>query len=310
MPAISGKSESSNARSSRRGRRALLKGLLLSAALSMVALSIFHNVASRRLCALRCSRTNELAAKVNESLSEARFQISALIRLPIVQRTAAGDLPSDNPLAVSALKTMKMILRGAIVYEMNLKGDVVACSPYGGEGEKTLTGKNYAFSPYFVKAAKGAKSVVLALDVTTNKRGVYFSAPIRKNGVIVGVLVIQKSVLDIDRFFGLYTDGKALLLSKDGVVFLSNIQSWLFKTAYPINEERRRTLRFSKQFADERLTPLPIHLDAAQVTYNSDIYDVTEAGVAVKGWKVVTLTPSGKDYPYGLAALMALMITL
>ncbi|MCK5844155.1 MAG: hypothetical protein KAG97_05560, partial [Victivallales bacterium] len=310
MSGIREKSEASKSRRSRRGVRALATGIFLSAVIASCALALFNNALEQRLKKSRELNTLKLADKVNGILSGSRHQISALLRLQVIQKTASGSLPPDNPLAVSILKTSKMILNASIVYEINSKGDVVACSPYGSNGDKTLTGKNYAFRPYFQYALQGKNVVYPSVGVTTRKRGVYFSAPIKKNGTLLGVLVIKKSVNEIARALADDSNEISLLLSGDGVVFATNIHSWLFKTAYPVDEKKLEHLRSTKQFANERLTPLPVFLNTSTVSYNARSYNVTRSRTAIKAWTVVTLTPCDKGYPYDLAALMLVMITL
>lgn len=311
MSNSSAKMNKSNSRHvRRRNRRSLFTALILSGIFSLSGLLVFNQLFDQRERNAHQSQVMEMSSKVNMILSESRFQIAVLSDLKVIQDTADGTLPPDNLLAISILTTTKKILKATLVYEMNLNGDVVGCSPYGLKSEKTLTGNNYKFRPYFQHAIKGQKFVYPAIGVTTHKRGVYFSIPIKKNGVIAGALVIKKSVTPIERIFRAYPDGIALLISQDGVIFASNIKSWLFKTAYPITYNKRQSLRKTNQFANERLTPLPISLKAKQVSYNAQIYDIQESKTATKGWKVMTMNKHGKNYPYVSAALLMLAISL
>jgi signal transduction histidine kinase/CheY-like chemotaxis protein len=303
-------SKRKNSTQSTKTGSSVLAALLLAAAFSSIGLLIFNNLVEKKDKDERRTRIVELAAKVNKLLSESRYQISALSDLKVIQDTADSTLPPDNPLAVSVLTTTKRILKATLVYEMNLKGDVVGCSPYGEEGNKTLTGKNYKFRPYFLHALHGDKVVYPALGVTTHRRGIYFSVPIKKENAIVGALVIKKSTAPIERLFNAYSDGIALLLSENGVIFASNMKSWLFKTAYPITNKTRTQIRRTTQFANERLTPLPIHLNAQRVAYNAQIYDIESINVVTKGWNILTMKKHGQHYPYISAALLILAISL
>ena len=153
----------------------------------------------RRTLKLQHQKNIKNAKSVNIQFNNLFFELQrnaqVIGTLPQVIKTATGELSPDNPYTIPALLTSKQQLNASIIYLMNSEGDTVACTPYGVNGSKTLIGKNYKFRPYFQKAIKGQSDIYLALGVTTNKRGVYYSAPVydQSKENVVGVLVIKKA---------------------------------------------------------------------------------------------------------------------
>ena len=126
---------------------------------------------------------NELAQSLDRvAFLEARKAASLLSKENIVLETINSKLPIDNPLILSTFNSIKKFVNASIIYALNAKGKAVACTPYGKNMEKTLTGNNYSFREYFNKAMSGESLVVYAaLGVTTGERGIYFCAPIKKD---------------------------------------------------------------------------------------------------------------------------------
>ena len=103
-----------------------------------------------------------------------------------LKQVLSKELPQDAPRAVEILSTIKKSVGADIVYLMDLNGKVVACSPYGEDLSKTLTGNNYSFRPYFKQTLEGKNIIYPGVGVTTKKRGLYFSYPVgslRRKGV-------------------------------------------------------------------------------------------------------------------------------
>ncbi len=189
------------------------------------------------------------------------------------------------------LNMSREILGASIIYVMDSSGLVVASSrtPAG----STLLGNNYRFRPYFSEAMKGSNFLYAALGVTTRKRGLYFSSPIRDTkNTIIGVAVIKGGMETLDRILTKSAiQGPLAILSEDGIVFSSTEEKWLYHAAYPLQEKRRKTLLDSGQFGDHPLPSLPVYLDSGIVTLNSTTYTTLSQSVAIDGWQVLSLQP-------------------
>ncbi len=221
----------------------------------------------------------------------------------LVAEVCTGRAPVDNPRLLQVLNTAKTVLGASIVYVLDRSGTVVGCSPYG-DGE-TLTGRNYAFRPYFTRAMAGDAFQYAAVGVTTGRRGLYFSAPVKAaaDGRPAGVLVIKIGMDVVDSFFAALS-GKldAMLLSPEGIVFAATRKEWLFHRALPVRPEVLAGLRKSRQFSDHQLDPLPFVLDRDVVTYRKTRWHVEHQPVNLEGWQVVSLQPV--PYPWSLVLVL------
>ncbi len=253
--------------------------------------------------------TQQLAFEINEIiLSHFDAAVRHLVPAPEIQQVAAGELPPDDPSVVRILSTAREVLSAAIVYVLDHRGRVVACSPYG-DG-KTLTGKTYAFRPYFTEAIKGRAMQYAAVGVTTGKRGIYFSEPIYHSGggEPVGVAVIKIGLESIDGFLSAMKGRQdAMLLTAEGIVFASSRRDWLFHSSRPLDRASLARLGVSRQFNTSSFAPLPLLLDGSMVHYNGRRAMVDRYPVKLRGWEIVTLF----DAPYPLSFVLVMsMLTL
>ncbi len=231
----------------------------------------------------------------------------------LAQQQAILDLfPSPNIAstrrATQLLNSSREILGVNIVYILNEKGTVIASSRT--ENGSTLYGNNYRFRPYFTKAIAGEPAIYAALGVTTDRRGIYFSSPIdNEENQTVGVAVIKSGLDKVDAIVhDSATQGPVAVLSRHGVVFVTSEESWLFRTAKPLDEQNRIQLIGSGQFAQETLLPLPFTLSGAQVTLKGISYTVLEEQLDLHDWSVVTLIPKQSAIP--IIILVCLIFTI
>ncbi len=144
----------------------------------------------------------------------------------------------DDPALLKKLTWLQKHYDVSIVYVMNAKGDVVACTPYD-EG-KTLTGNNYSFRPYLKEAMKGKDNVYPAVGVTTFERGLYYASPVydRQQQKILGAVVMKKGLERVDGFL-LEVSGPVALITADGLVFATNMSEWMFQADKVVTDESK-----------------------------------------------------------------------
>lgn len=195
------------------------------------------------------------------------------------------------------LNASREILGVNIVYILDENGTAIASSRTENGG--TLYGNNYQFRPYFTKAINDEPTIYEALGVTTGRRGIYFSSPIKSaDNRTVGVAVIKSGLTKIDTIVrDAATQGPVAVLSSHEVVFVSSENSWLFRTAKPLDEENRLVLIGSGQFAQEPLLPLPVNLGEERVTLDGVNYTVLREQLNLHGWSVITLVPQQSVLP-------------
>ena len=219
---------------------------------------------------------------------------------------------SPNALATQRatifLNSTREILGTSLIYIMDTTGTVIASS-FSETGE-TLFGNNYRFRPYFSEAMKGNTVHYAALGVTTKKRGLYFSSPIRDDNLdIQGVAVLKSGLDTIDKILlKAAGTGPTALVSRDGVLFAASEESWLFHTATVLDEQKRLAIIGSGQFADEPLTPLPLDLTEEEVSFEDRFYTVQSQQINLDGWQVITLVP--KKSAFFLIVLVCFCFTV
>ena len=266
----------------------------LSVALAVGSLLSMH-IDAKHSGEFRDEQLDQLYAGIKANgFDTARDNLRGLVGSAEIVSTVTSVRTQDNNEALIVLETTRSSTDAAIVYIMDRKGTTIACTPYGENKSKTLTGKNYAFRPYFVEVINGRDFFVYgALGVTTGERGFYLSMPIRAsgqpdNGAIVGVAVIKLSTRRID---SVLNEKKipCALVSNDGVVFSSNRQSWLFKAGYPLSADGHKKLLESRQFADRPLDQLPADLSQSSVGIDGQSYSCGSVATLDGSWRVVGL---------------------
>jgi PAS domain S-box-containing protein len=268
--------------------------LFFSGGLGVLLLTIFlllkfqQNTSSQQQVILTRSVRDDINRHLEISFSEA---CRALAKQDGVLQVFSdnGNLPMRR--VTLLLNSFREILGANLIYILDSTGTVIASTP--SEQGETLNGNNYKFRPYFTEAMKGGDYRYAALGVTTGKRGIYFSSPIKgKKRQVLGVAVIKGGLTNIDKILQkAAAHGPAALLSRDGVVFASSENSWLFHTSSPLEENKKRALVQSGQFAQEPLDPLPIQLDNRLVTFKEDSYTSHSLPIGLHEWSVVTMIP-------------------
>ncbi|WP_267928518.1 response regulator [Desulfolithobacter dissulfuricans] len=304
-------SESGTAKISflRRGRqfngaiRQRLAVLVILVCLALAGVVVLADQAARMIYSARLETAlKHIVFEIDEfiviHLGQAASRLAGSL---LVRQACGGDTPVDETDLIRVLSTARDVLDAAIVYVMDSDGTVIASSPYG-DGQ-TLTGKNYRFRPYFTRAMAGEPFQYAAVGVTTNKRGIYFSAPVFAGDKTTpaGVVVVKAGLEPIDSFMEVLSDEQVgLLLSPHGIVLSATDPDLLFKAAFPLSSEELTRLRASRQFSDHPLDPLPFQLTDSVVEWNTTRYLLNMAPLALNGWKMAVLYPA----PYPLFAVL------
>jgi C4-dicarboxylate-specific signal transduction histidine kinase len=137
-------------------------------------------------------------------------------------------------------------------YLMNRQGETLASS--NRNDPVSFVGKNYSFRPYFQKAIRGNPSTYMALGVTSNKRGIYYSHPVYESNEKqpIGVVILKTSADATEReLLGTLssTPGMYKIVSgPHGVIFLSDHKKFLYRALWKITDGERLKISELKQF--------------------------------------------------------------
>jgi two-component system C4-dicarboxylate transport sensor histidine kinase DctB len=241
----------------------------------------------------------------NESLPYLIALDGRLAKLLVQQ----GD--SERQVADDFLRKVKDRANIAATYLMDDTGLTIASSNAG--LPESFVGKNYSFRPYFQEAMQGKLGRFYGIGATTGVPGYFLAAPIRKDGNIVGAVAVKVS---LDPFESALKKGGdvVLLVDSSGVIFLSSIGEWKYRTLSQLNEEPQRQLHASRQYDIHNLLPLKTALDLGKdppiVAVNlpnqkAQQYLVQSNKVGNLGWKMLILTSIKPERESAMAGAIA-----
>ncbi len=227
-------------------------------------------------------------------------------RQPDILLSALHQTPPDFPPLTAELIAVRDVLSTAIVYVMDKEGLVTASTASHISG-KTLTGNNYRFRPYFTSGMEGKSSFYPALGVTTNKRGLYFSAPINSdNGTPVGVAVIKSGQEQITAILDQRLPEISLLITDKDIVFAvsKGREEWLFHTGRPLSSTEKQEIIKSRQFGNSPLNELPVDISQPTVLLDGLTYRSASVPIDLPGWYLCTLKKKRSVYPIVFALIV------
>ena len=176
--------------------------------------------------------------------------ISKTVRSLLARPTAIAAREESELLEETANNTQM----DDVIYVMNLDGDCLASSNWR-EGD-SFVGKNYKFRPYFAQALAGQTGRYIAKGVTSAKVGYYLARPVMIEGKVGGVVVTKISFdtlqLRVEDFWR-NEDELDLVTDQNGVVVLSPLPAFAFKSMQALPEATRKSIETSRQYGNEIL---------------------------------------------------------
>ena len=245
------------------------------------------------------SHTLSIQHRVSSILSENLKSVKALAGLNDLKRVFSGLNKNKLEDANLTLDHFQNALEANVCYIMDARGNTLASS--NRNSPNSFVGKNYAFRPYFKNAMQGLPSVYMALGVTSNQRGIYYSHPIFVNGLEnpVGVVVVKASVKPIEsELQAPHTTSDALTLITDphGVIFISSTEKWLFHTLHKLPDDELDLILKTRQFGNGPFKWIGLKKNGNNhvLLGSGEEYLLNRARIAsYPGWSVCHLTNLG-----------------
>ncbi len=157
------------------------------------------------------------------------------------------------------LERANSVTRSSTLTLINRDGVAVAASNW--RLPASNVGQDYAFRPYVQQALAGGEGRFYGIGLTTGEPGYFLSQAIRDgDGRAIGVVVIKIELAELEREW-LRTPDIVLVSDAHGVVFLASRGGWRYRTLRPLGGTDRRELRATRQYADQALPPLRLHVD-------------------------------------------------
>ncbi len=135
-----------------------------------------------------------------------------------------------------------------VCYLMDRRGKTLASSNW--DSPKSFVNKNYGFRPYFKKAIEGKPFIYMAVGITSNKPGIYYSCPITgtEKQSPLGVVVIKDSVNALEKVVSQGENGHMMLTGPHGVIFVSNHDKWRFHVLWQVQPGTLSAIARTGQF--------------------------------------------------------------
>jgi len=224
----------------------------------------------------------------------------------VLEHGRAYDIRQLN----AELEQISRITEASESYIISPSGVTIAASNY--DQETSFIGKDFSFRPYFKQAMAGLSGRYYALGTTTNRRGYYFSYPVRNGHEIIGVAVVK---VDLSQFESRLKNNKFnfLLLDPDGIVFSSSRREWLYKTINQLTHEELQRIVQSRRYKTQAFEKLPI---VAEESFDEEanLLQLLEVSSTLKGEEKIDrisyLHLSSSIYSLGFKVDLLIPITL
>ncbi len=154
------------------------------------------------------------------------------------------------------LEEMNAITGAADTYLLAPDGYTLAASNW--RTQASFVGRNFAFRPYFQQAMEGNLGRYFALGTTSNQRGYYLAWPVRRADVILGAVVVKVGVAEMEADWAASGD-IVFVTDPDGVVFLSGLPEWRFRTLAQLDAPARERIAQSRRYPLIDLVPAGFH---------------------------------------------------
>lgn len=230
--------------------------LLLAACL---ALAIFcwrwaENAAIERLRLSGAQRLDGYALSLENLLAKYDFLPGTLeLNKDVI---ALLQHPGDDALRGEVneyLEKVNRLSKSTTIYIVNLQGVTQAASNW--RERDSFVGDDVSFRPYVRDALRREPGGFYGVGTTRGEPGYFFAHGIYHNGRMLGVATVKVNIEKLEKGWVQGAD-KVLLADAHGVVFLTSVLEWKYRTLAPLAPEVRRELEASRQYFSHALTPL------------------------------------------------------
>lgn len=197
------------------------------------------------------------------------------------------------------------------VYLVDRNGLTLAASNFLQPG--SYVGNNYAYRPYFRDAMDGKVGSFYGIGTTTGVPGYFLTAPIERNGEKMGAATVKVSLENFEAALG-KSGNTVLLVDALGVIFLSSVPEWKYRTLQPLSQETLQQLEASRQYNNRSLLPLetslhlrddPQMIRLALPKARAQDYLVQSNKTGPLGWSIVLLSETRQERQNALLAGIA-----
>lgn len=210
--------------------------------------------------------------------------------------SAPASVPASPTLAAerTALNRKLEILSdggaASVIYILDTSGLAVASSNWN--QPTSFLGHNFALRPYFYQARTNGTGEYFALGLLNHLPGLFLAQRIEENGQFLGVVVVKVQFNHLEDRWA-QSGARFLVTDDQGVVVVTDVPNWQFRTIAPLPEKIRTSLRAKAEYGAASLTPLPFDVaDAHRVSgAGCKRFVAISAPVPTTHWTIYFLAP-------------------
>jgi two-component system C4-dicarboxylate transport sensor histidine kinase DctB len=179
--------------------------------------------------------------------------------------------------------------RTAVIYLLDRSGTAIAASNW--REPISFVGQHYAFRAYYLQAVDAGAAEFFAMGTMSRRPGVYLSRRIDGPNGLLGVIVVKVEFDAMEEAWGQFAE-TAFVTDERGVVLLTDVPEWRFRSLGPLPESERAAVRESLQYGAAPLDPLPIAPNANAVRPDAVVATLPDARGPTPFLAVAAAVPS------------------
>lgn len=179
----------------------------------------------------------------------------AILGLSRTLRTALQS-PEDPAAIEAANNYMEQIAArtgAAALYLMDTAGTTLVASNW--RQADSFVGRNFAYRPYFREALSSGAGRFYGVGTTSREPGHYFARALEEGGLTLGISVVKVSLAPVEKSWAGLSD-RILVVDGNGVVILSSVPDWTFRTLAPLSDAEKVRLADTRQYEGVALRAL------------------------------------------------------
>lgn len=180
-------------------------------------------------------------------------------RQPAVRALLLQPTPGPADAVNRYLADLQRHTQAEALYVVDAQGLTLAASNW--DTADSFVGQSYRQRPYFEDAMKGERGLFYGVGLTTGRPGLFIAEPIRNGGRIIGVGVVKLGLERLQRAWSADAD-PVVLQDRRGIVFLSSVADWLYRSERALTAADRAWIREHDQYSERTgFAPLPWRIE-------------------------------------------------
>ena len=194
-------------------------------------------------------------AAVEAWVDQFRPVAPVLARDPRIVAMIADPTPVQVDAMNRELEAITSLAGVDVTYILDREGTTLASSNW--DRDVSFVGSNFAFRPYYTAAMQGRLGRFFAVGTTSGERGYYLAAPVRRQGRVIGAVVLKVPVARLEQTMRL-SEAPVFVSDGNGVIILAGDPRLRLTRLRDLTEAETDRIRQSRQYDIAALQPAAI----------------------------------------------------